>query len=138
MDDQERAEYWAQLQERVADLIGPPGEPAPSSPRRHRRWEHAYTELLSWMPDLSSGGRHAWKHFENAHHELCAICFGADERLVRDHDHETGLIRGLLCYPCNKKTPSYAWRGPVPRGIDYPFLRYTQWPPAAEARHRER
>lgn len=30
----------------------------------------------------------------------CALC-GFRERLVRDHCHETGLIRGLLCNPCN-------------------------------------
>ena len=32
----------------------------------------------------------------------CAICgHSPDERLVVDHDHSTGLIRGLLCDPCN-------------------------------------
>ena len=31
----------------------------------------------------------------------CAICGGTDVELVLDHDHETGLIRGLLCYSCN-------------------------------------
>lgn len=30
----------------------------------------------------------------------CAMC-GHREKLVRDHDHETGLIRGLLCSRCN-------------------------------------
>lgn len=36
----------------------------------------------------------------------CAIC-GKDEkefknRLAVDHNHKTGLVRGLLCYRCNK------------------------------------
>jgi len=33
----------------------------------------------------------------------CAICKVADGEatLVRDHDHETGFIRGILCDLCN-------------------------------------
>jgi Recombination endonuclease VII len=30
----------------------------------------------------------------------CAVC-GVQARLVADHDHMTGLLRGLLCQPCN-------------------------------------
>jgi hypothetical protein len=36
---------------------------------------------------------------------LCAICgpaTGAHRRLHVDHDHQTRLIRGLLCFHCNK------------------------------------
>lgn len=33
-------------------------------------------------------------------HGRCQIC-GEQERLVIDHDHETGLMRGLLCYRHN-------------------------------------
>jgi len=30
----------------------------------------------------------------------CAIC-GDDKRLVIDHNHETGVVRGILCSRCN-------------------------------------
>ena len=36
--------------------------------------------------------------------ELCAICgrAGKTRRLHRDHDHRTGVPRGLLCVRCNR------------------------------------
>ena len=39
-----------------------------------------------------------------AQNHVCAICLEArpDERTLHvDHDHETGVIRGLLCFRCN-------------------------------------
>ncbi|KKL48103.1 hypothetical protein LCGC14_2328860 [marine sediment metagenome] len=31
----------------------------------------------------------------------CAICGVKPDRLVADHDHDTGVIRGMLCQSCN-------------------------------------
>ena len=41
--------------------------------------------------------------FEEMRHAqggLCAIC-GLGDKLVIDHDHDTGAVRGLLCHGCN-------------------------------------
>lgn len=32
---------------------------------------------------------------------LCAICGKAMSRVCVDHSHTTGMVRGLLCHPCN-------------------------------------
>jgi hypothetical protein len=62
---------------------------------------------------------------------LCAICLRppATKRLHVDHDHATGLIRGLVCWNCNK-TLGF-WRDDSER-----FVRaasYLSDPPAVHA-----
>lgn len=39
--------------------------------------------------------------------EHCAVCgrLPMSRRLDRDHDHKTGLPRGLLCHRCNRHLP---------------------------------
>lgn len=34
-------------------------------------------------------------------HGVCAICLHPMERMCVDHDHSTGVVRALLCTPCN-------------------------------------
>ncbi|PYQ09931.1 MAG: hypothetical protein DMF83_01735 [Acidobacteria bacterium] len=43
-------------------------------------------------------------------HEQCAICrqpCGTGRRLAVDHDHQTGRLRGLLCFRCNTALARY-------------------------------
>lgn len=42
-----------------------------------------------------------WLLMINWQRGRCAICGKRPLRLVTDHDHETGLIRGFLCQSCN-------------------------------------
>lgn len=41
---------------------------------------------------LEQGGRCA----------ICQVATGATKRLAVDHNHKTGVVRGLLCGPCNQ------------------------------------
>lgn len=45
---------------------------------------------------------------------LCAICLRRPRttRLAVDHNHQTGEIRGLLCYRCNKQILGHAMESP--------------------------
>lgn len=61
--------------------------------------------LLSPLSDKNTlpEQRASFAMLERWHDGRCAICGKAPtpRGLVRDHDHETGSIRGLLCHSCN-------------------------------------
>jgi hypothetical protein len=49
----------------------------------------------------------------------CAIC-GVKDRLVIDHDHKSGLMRGLLCYKHNSGLGSFSDNLPLLKAaVDY-------------------
>ena len=41
------------------------------------------------------------KNLMTQQNNCCALCDSSLDRFVVDHDHSTGQVRGLLCYPCN-------------------------------------
>ncbi|MFJ3094637.1 endonuclease domain-containing protein [Streptomyces hydrogenans] len=56
----------------------------------------------------------------------CAICEDSGSELVTDHDHATGLVRGMLCRSCNTREGfSYA------PGRQSVFAAYRERPPVA-------
>ena len=63
--------------------------------------------------------------------QVCAICgraTGATRALSVDHDHKTGLVRGLLCRPCNDLLGHIRDQVSVARRI----VHYLLSPPARE------
>ncbi len=60
-------------------------------------------EQLEWTPDPRpyEDDHLRWMFMARMHKGRCAICGERDGRLVTDHDHETGWIRGFLCHTCN-------------------------------------
>lgn len=64
-------------------------------------WEVAATDLA----EAASAPEHfahviLW-NWQRGQCAACGECASESTRMVRDHDHETGLLRGLLCHPCN-------------------------------------
>lgn len=55
------------------------------SERLNREYKLEYSEYLKMLKDQEG---------------LCLIC-GKSEKLVVDHNHNTGKVRGLLCFNCN-------------------------------------
>jgi len=45
--------------------------------------------------------RAAYQKLARQQHYCCAICGRGELQLAIDHDHQTGMVRGLLCRKCN-------------------------------------
>lgn len=61
----------------------------------------AHKAILNTMP---------YEEWVEEYGEVCGICGRkptANRRLDRDHDHKTGLPRGLLCAKCNRSLPGH-------------------------------
>jgi hypothetical protein len=84
---QERERYW---RDRDAILAGQRGDPRRLRAVRRRtlRRKYGLTEHDYWVLVV-------------AQRSCCAICELITTRLVIDHDHNTGEVRGLLCTNCN-------------------------------------
>ena len=51
----------------------------------------------------------------------CALCSNTPKtrRLHVDHDHQSGRVRGLLCYRCNRTLPAWVRADWLRRAADY-------------------
>ena len=83
-------------------------------PVRERRYRlmYDYGVTLEWFEEtLAKQGGH------------CALCDKTDVKgrrfLFVDHDHETGQVRGILCYRCNTHLATMEIPGWAERALEY-------------------
>lgn len=92
----------------------PPEDVSPAVARRLR-------DMYESSPEARAGAQ-----LEQWQDDRCAIC-GVRSDLVEDHDHQTGLVRGLLCRGCNIREGSWHWSSRT----DTIYAKYRQRPPTA-------
>lgn len=71
------------------------------------------------------------KHCCTEQRWMCPICLDADPVQV-DHDHETGRVRGVLCFSCNAALGQFNDRPDVLRRAAE-YLEGNVWKPILEA-----
>lgn len=63
----------------------------------HKRLCYPYTDVPAfkfWEPAMPGATMSQWQDGR------CGLC-GFREQLVKDHCHDTGMVRGLICRSCN-------------------------------------
>jgi hypothetical protein len=68
---------------------------------KYQRSQNAHARALEKRYGITREDYEALYAFQDGHCYICRRATGATRRLTVDHDHATGLVRGLLCRPCN-------------------------------------
>ena len=85
--------------------------------RYQRLKEHRAEQQLQRRYGITSQER---EEMQRRQGDCCAICGGCFERLLVDHCHDTGVVRGLLCDRCNRALGYFQDREDViRRAADY-------------------
>jgi hypothetical protein len=107
---------FALLQEQLNQEDVPYGLRCPCGPRNS-----------AWIPfcDLRSRHGRTRRKLLSAYGNRCGLCAAAPGVII-DHDHFSGVVRGLLCSECNQRVD---W---CPHVRDCPYADYLNDPPARE------
>lgn len=86
---------------------------------------------LTWSVPARTAGQKDEKYLHVFQAGRCAWCGRTDQPLRRDHDHDSELLRGLLCEGCNQSEAVYG-RYIKRKDIDRPHAWdiYRRMPPA--------
>jgi hypothetical protein len=104
------------------------GKPVPGSRcSTHHRARRGQTRDLSWERRLIQTygitAEEYWQiyEFQQGRCYICGRGKGARKRLAVDHDHATGMVRGLLDQPCNRNILGHLRDDPeaLQRAIEY-------------------
>lgn len=68
---------------------------------RRERSDNAHGKALEARYGITKADYWNLYEFQGGYCYICRRATGATRRLTVDHDHATGLVRGLLCRPCN-------------------------------------
>ncbi len=81
---------------------------SPKDNNRNKEYNKAHAQeirgkkfLKYWPGGTWQDALVAWDRLFEVQHGKCAICNKTKKLLHVDHCHETGKVRGLLCYNCN-------------------------------------
>jgi hypothetical protein len=69
--------------------------------QKKERSLNAHGKALEKRYGITSEDYWALYAFQGGTCYICGWATGKSRRLTVDHDHKTGLVRGLLCRPCN-------------------------------------
>lgn len=90
----------AKLPKRVAADPGPRCRTHWRAEKLRRKAENHEKRVVETY-GLQAGEYAQLYEFQGGTCALCRRATGASRKLSVDHDHATGLVRGLLCRPCN-------------------------------------
>lgn len=68
---------------------------------KKRRTKAAHDKKVQATYGLAPGEYDVLYAWQRGRCAICRVATGRTRRLSVDHDHATGLVRGLICRPCN-------------------------------------
>ncbi|ASW31318.1 endonuclease VII [Mycobacterium phage Fred313] len=100
-----------------------PGPRCATHHRAKRAQRRTVTQEQRWMDVYNITAEEYWAiyEFQGGRCYGCRRANGKRKRLSVDHDHETGIVRGLLCTACNRNVLGHLRDDPeaFQRFIDY-------------------
>ncbi len=78
-------------------------ENARKDPVRWAKWQEGQRKF--WLKRKYGLTIEDWEELFNSQGRSCAICNAKEngKRFAVDHCHKAGVVRGILCHPCNQR-----------------------------------